>query len=185
MDDASNLPSAEQSDLAALTTDIVAAYVSHNSVQPSALPDLIASVHGALTGLGTSSAPAEPVVEKLSAAEIRKSIKPDGLVSLIDGRSYKTLKRHLGVNGLDAGSYRAKYGLPHDYPMVAASYAAQRSELAKSLGLGQIRRTGGTGVEAAAAKALDEMTESVVERGEAEASAPKKRVGRPRKAAAE
>ena len=155
-------------DLSVLTAEIVAAYVSHNSIQVSGLPALIASVHASLTNLGSPSASAEPTVEKASSAEIRKSIKPDGLVSFIDGRSYKTLKRHLSKHGFDGMSYRAKYGLPNDYPMVAASYAAQRSELAKSLGLGQIRRS-------AAAASLEEVK---AEPG------PTKKVGRPRKAKA-
>ena len=74
--------------------------------------------------------------EMPSAAQIRKSINPDGIVSFIDGKTYKTLKRHLTSRGLDPKSYRARYGLPADYPMVAPSYAAQRSALAKTIGLG-------------------------------------------------
>ena len=125
-------------------------------------------MHGALSGLGAPGTAAEPVVEKLSAAEVRKSIRPDGLVSLIDGRSYKTLKRHLAKAGLTPADYRAKYGLPSDYPMVAASYAAQRSELAKKLGLGQVRRNH------AAAKVAD-TAEVTAEPASA------RKLGRPRK----
>ena len=110
------------------------------------------------------------MVEKLSAAEVRKSIKPDGLVSFIDGKSYKTLKRHVTGHGLTSADYRAKFGLPHDYPMVAASYAAQRSELARKLGLGQARRN------KAEAKVAD-VAETVSE------PAPAKKRGRPKKAA--
>jgi predicted transcriptional regulator len=168
MDEVTNAPS---EDLTVLTSDIVAAYVSHNSVQPSSLPELIASVHASLTGLGKPSQSAEADV-KVSAGEARKSIKPDGLVSFIDGKSYKTLKRHLAKAGLTPADYRAKYGLPSDYPMVAASYAAQRSELAKKLGLGQIRRNGGE-PSTAAERQLDAILD------EQEAPAPKKRGRKP------
>lgn len=77
---------------------------------------------------------------KLSAAEIRKSITPDALISFIDGKPYKTLKRHLTTHGLDPAGYRAKYGLPADYPIVSEKYSAARSELARTLGLGQSRK---------------------------------------------
>ena len=125
---------------AQLVTNIVSAYVSNNSVRTSDLPELIASVHAALTGLGTPSAPAEDQVQKLTPAQIRKSITPDALISFIDGKSYKTLKRHLTMHGLDIQGYRIRYGLPSDYPSTSANYSAQRSELAKTLGLGQQRR---------------------------------------------
>ena len=75
-------------------------------------------------------------VEKPSPAQIRKSVRPDGIVSFIDGKTYKTLKRHLTSHGLDPRSYRERYGLPADYPMVAPSYAEKRSQLAKQIGLG-------------------------------------------------
>jgi len=122
-----------------LTGDIVAAYVSNNPVRPSDLPDLIRNVYGALRGLdnGTSKAAAEPEVEKPSAAQIRKSVTPEGIISFLDGKTYKTLKRHLSTQGLDPQSYRARFGLSADYPMVAPEYAARRSELAKSIGLGR------------------------------------------------
>lgn len=121
-----------------LAADIVSAYVSRNHVSVADLPGLLNSVHSSLISLANgSAASAEPEVEKPTAAQIRKSITPDGLVSFIDGKSYKTLKRHLTGHGLDPASYKARYGLPHDYPMVAAGYAAQRSELAKAIGLGR------------------------------------------------
>ncbi|CAA2160724.1 Transcriptional regulatory protein ros [Methylobacterium brachiatum] len=124
-----------------LAGDLVAAYVSNNPVPASELPNLIRNVHDAISGLASGSAPGTEAlaadVEKPSPAEIRKSIRPDGLVSFIDGRSYKTLKRHLTSHGLDPRGYRDRYGLPADYAMVAASYAAQRSALAKSIGLGR------------------------------------------------
>jgi predicted transcriptional regulator len=76
-------------------------------------------------------------VEKPTPAQIRKSVRHDGIVSFIDGKTYKTLKRHLSANGLDPYSYRERYGLPADYPMIAPSYAEQRSAIAKAIGLGQ------------------------------------------------
>ena len=102
---------------------------------------MLESVHSAicwLTSDGTAVA-REPVtgVEKPSAAQIRKSLLHDGIVSFVDGKTYKTLKRHLTSHGLDSQSYRERYGLPADYPMVAPSYAEQRSALAKAIGLGQ------------------------------------------------
>ncbi|WP_245293466.1 MucR family transcriptional regulator [Methylobacterium sp. CCH5-D2] len=130
------------------TVGIVCAYVSNNSVPAADLAALISTVHATLTGLAGGSAPAdaEPEVTKPSPAEIRKSIRPDGLISFIDGKSYKTLKRHLTRHGLDPQSYRARYGLPADYPTTSANYSAQRSALAKSLGLGQPGRAA-TGAE--------------------------------------
>ncbi|KAB1069605.1 MucR family transcriptional regulator [Methylobacterium planeticum] len=123
----------------ALAGDIVSAYVSNNSVPVAELPSLIASIHTALQGLstGAATAAAAETVEKPTPAQVRKSITPDALISFIDGKPYKTLKRHLTGHGLDPYSYRQRYGLPSDYPMVAANYAAQRSELAKSIGLGR------------------------------------------------
>ena len=129
--------------LAVITAELVAAYVSNNPVPAAELPALITRVHGAIAGLvsGTLTADAgaavQADVEKPSAAQIRKSVRPDGIVSFIDGKTYKTLKRHLRANGLDPQSYRDRYGLPADYPMVAPSYAEQRSALAKAIGLGQ------------------------------------------------
>ncbi|TXM66981.1 MucR family transcriptional regulator [Methylobacterium sp. WL12] len=123
-----------------MTADIVSAFVSNNNVPVSELPGLIASVHAALAALG-KEAPAEPAgPEKLTAGQIRKSITPDALISFEDGKSYKTLRRHLTMRGLTVDGYRAKYGLPADYPMTSASYSAQRSALAHSFGLGQMRR---------------------------------------------
>jgi predicted transcriptional regulator len=121
-----------------LTADVVAAYVSNNSISATDLPGLIASIHTAITAL---SAPApEPEAEKpVPAVAIKKSVTPDYIISLEDGRQYKSLKRHLTGRGLTPAEYRTKWGLPHDYPMVAASYAAQRSALAKAIGLGRKR----------------------------------------------
>ena len=124
-----------------LAGDIVAAYVSNNPVPVSELPNLIQGVHSAISGLGTGSVLGETGsaadIEKPTPAQIRKSVRDDGIVSFIDGKGYKTLKRHLTGHGLDPRSYRERFGLPRDYPMVAPSYAAQRSALAKAIGLGR------------------------------------------------
>jgi predicted transcriptional regulator len=127
------------SDKISLSAEIVSAYVSHNSVPPGGLPDLIQAVHAALTNLGavTAAPEREPLVPAVS---IRKSITPEYLVCLDDGKKFKSLRRHIGSLGMTPEQYRAKWKLPNDYPMVAAEYAAKRSELAKKLGLGQLRR---------------------------------------------
>ena len=125
------------------TVDVVAAYVSNNSLPSAELPSLIASIHSALNSIGSGpAAPVADTVERPTPAQIRKSIRPDGLISFIDGKSYKTLKRHLTKHGLDPQTYRERFGLPADYPTTSANYSAQRSALAKSLGLGQPGRSG-------------------------------------------
>ena len=127
-----------------LAADIVSAFVSNNSVPSAELPSLIASVHSALAKVanGSTEKPAEAPVPPVS---IKKSITPDFLISLEDGRRYKSLKRHLKGRGLTPEQYREKWGLPRDYPMVAPNYAKQRSELAKALGHGQLRRNRAAG----------------------------------------
>ncbi|MER8461995.1 MucR family transcriptional regulator [Mesorhizobium sp. M1396] len=132
MDDAS-----EQSgiDLLGLTADIVAAYVQNNATPVSGLSDLILSVNSALSGLIEPVAPPPPVLTP--AVNPNKSVFPDYIVSLEDGRKFKSMKRHLGLLGMTPDQYRAKWGLAKDYPVVAPSYAAQRSALAKSMGLGR------------------------------------------------
>lgn len=121
-----------------LAAEIVSAYVSKNPVPVAELPTLIGRVHAAVGGLANGISQAKPEeIEKPSPAEIRKSVQPDGIVSFIDGKTYKTLKRHLSANGLDPRSYRERYGLPADYPMVAPEYAERRSALAKAIGLGR------------------------------------------------
>jgi predicted transcriptional regulator len=119
--------------------EIVSAYVSSNSVRADDLPELIVSVHAALMGLGKTAEPAADI-EKPTPAQIKKSITPDALISFIDGKPYKMLKRHLTRHGMDFQGYRARYGLPVDYPTTAPNYSALRSELAQALGLGQQRR---------------------------------------------
>ncbi|MCX4196795.1 MucR family transcriptional regulator [Methylobacterium organophilum] len=126
-------------DILGLTAGIVAAYVSRQAVTADALPGLMRTVRDGLVALQEPApAPeaAKPEGFRLTATEIRKSMKPDALISFIDGKPYKTLKRHLTSHGLTPDAYRARFGLPDDYPMVAAGYAAQRSALAKAIGLG-------------------------------------------------
>ncbi len=124
-----------------LAADIVSAYVAKNSIPMAELPGVIASVHASLTGLATGSAPppVEPIKEP--ATPIKKSVTPDFIICLEDGRKFKSLKRHLRTAyGLSPEQYRAKWKLPADYPMVAPAYAAKRSAMAKSMRLGQQRR---------------------------------------------
>jgi predicted transcriptional regulator len=118
-----------------LTTQIVAAYVGRNHLTVEDLQSLIASVHGALSGAGHEPPPA--AAPKLTRAQIRKSIGREGLVSFEDGRSYRTLRRHLAVRGLTPAEYFEKWGLPKDYPLVAPAYSEQRSAMARALGLGR------------------------------------------------
>ena len=121
-----------------LAADIIAAYVSRNNVPVSQLPALIHSIHDQLVKLGQPATPErEPLVPPVP---IKKTVTPDHIISLEDGRPYRTLKRHLAGRGLTPEQYRAKWGLPPDYPMTAANYAAQRSELAKTSGLGRSRQ---------------------------------------------
>lgn len=123
-----------------LTTDIVSAYVSNNPVPAAALPDLIAIVATSLADLISAETP-DQVEKQKPAVPIKKSVTPDYIISLEDGRKFKSLKRHLMANyGMTPDEYRAKWNLPSDYPMVAPNYATARSTLAKKLGLG--RRTG-------------------------------------------
>lgn len=123
-----------------LAADIVSAYVSNNAISANDLAYLIADVHGALLRVGKGDA--EPVAEPLKpAVPVKKSVTPDYIVCLEDGKKFKSLKRHLRTQySLTPEEYREKWGLPADYPMVAPNYAAARSALAKEMGLGQQRR---------------------------------------------
>jgi predicted transcriptional regulator len=127
--------------LVTLTADIVAAHVSNNSVAISDLAMLINNVHAALSGLGTQP---EPEEKPVPAVSIRSSVKPDHIVCLEDGKKLKMLRRHLMTHyGMTPEDYRAKWGLPADYPMVAPEYAERRRALAKEIGLGTKGRGGG------------------------------------------
>ena len=122
-----------------LAAEIVSAYVSNNNLTPADLPSVIAQVHTALQNLGRPVQQKE-VEKPVPAVPVKKSITPDFLISLEDGKRYRSLKRHLNSRGLTPEQYREKWGLPRDYPMVAPNYSAKRSELARSLGLGQNRK---------------------------------------------
>ncbi len=118
------------------TTEIVAAFVSKNQTSTADLPALIQAVHRALTGISTAAPEPEP--RKEPAVPVRRSITPEFLICLEDGKTFKSLKRHLRTKyDLSPEDYRAKWGLPKDYPMVAPNYAAARSALAKNMGLGK------------------------------------------------
>ncbi|WP_404480645.1 MucR family transcriptional regulator [Novosphingobium sp. BL-52-GroH] len=122
--------------LITLASDIVAAHVSNNNVAVEDLPTLITNVYGALAGLGGTA----PVIEEKPepAVSIRASVKPDYIVCLEDGKKLKMLKRHLMTHyNMTPEDYRARWGLPADYPMVAPNYAEKRRELAKKIGLGR------------------------------------------------
>ncbi|MCJ2097538.1 MucR family transcriptional regulator, partial [Methylobacterium sp. E-046] len=153
-------------DYTGLTTNLVSAYVSNNRVPPAELPALIASMHAALGGLGRGSETQPPPSQKLTAVQIRKSITPDALISFVDGKPYKTLKRHLTSNGMTIEQYLQRYGLPRDYPMTAPNYSTMRAELARGSRLGHKGRM---------------VTPEAVEPAETVSDKPK-RAGRPRKA---
>ena len=131
---------AEKDELVELTAEIVSAYVTNNTVVATDLPALINNVFDALKK--ASSTGAQPAKEELRpAVPIKKSVTSEYIICLEDGKKFKSLKRHLRTHyDLSPEEYREKWGLPHDYPMVAPNYAAARSDLAKRMGLGQRRR---------------------------------------------
>ncbi|WP_369060904.1 MucR family transcriptional regulator [Caulobacter sp. 73W] len=127
----------DKAEIIEMTADIVSAYVGNNSVSASDLPALIQSIHRALADIATGAEPVE-VAPKEPAVPLKRSITPDHLVCLEDGRKFKSLKRHLRTKyNMSPEEYRAKWNLPKDYPMVAPNYAKARSDLAKQMGLGQ------------------------------------------------
>ena len=123
--------------LTSWTADIVAAYVSHNVIGGDKLPEFIGSVYGALQKASVQAIE-PPKVELIPAVPVKKSMTPEYIICLEDGKKFKSLKRHLRTHyDLTPEAYREKWGLPRDYPMVAPAYAAARSDLAKSMGLGR------------------------------------------------
>jgi predicted transcriptional regulator len=123
---------------AELAAELIASFVSHNSVSKSELPHLIHAVHGRLKQIEAGSEAASPKPEpKPPAVPVRKSVTPEYLICLDDGRRFKSLRRHLAHLGMTPDQYREKWNLPRDYPMVAPKYSAARSALAKKIGLGQ------------------------------------------------
>jgi predicted transcriptional regulator len=124
-----------------LAADIVSAFVSNNSVPVAELPALIGSIHTTLTSVATGPTQQPAEEPKAPAVSIKKSVQPDYIVCLDDGKRFKSLKRHLRTTyNLTPEQYRAKWGLAHDYPMVALNYAEARSRLAKEMGLGARRK---------------------------------------------
>jgi len=127
---------AGSADLVAITANIVAAYVSKNAISSTELPNLIADTHAALSRAAGRQAPLEREDGKPKIA-VKKSVMPDYIICLEDGKKFKSLKRHLRTHyNMSPEEYREKWGLPHDYPMVAPNYARARSDLAKKMGLG-------------------------------------------------
>lgn len=133
-------PSIQPSQVLRPTVSIVAAYVGKNTLQVQELAPLIDNVSRMLQHLAQPPAIAAPEPQRPAVA-ISKSIKPDYLICLMDGKRFRSLKRHLKSRyGMTPDEYRTRWGLPSDYPMVAPGYARERSELAKAMGLGQLRR---------------------------------------------
>jgi predicted transcriptional regulator len=131
----------QTNDLLALTTEIVAAHVSNNTVALGDLPQLINQVYNSLANIGVVPTPV--VVRPQPAVSVKKSVQPDYIVCLEDGKKLKMLKRHLKTAyNMSPEAYRERWGLPPDYPMVAPNYARQRSHLAKEIGLGTRARRG-------------------------------------------
>jgi predicted transcriptional regulator len=135
----------ENSKLVELTADIVAAYVGNRSIAPEDLPGLIQQIHRTLAGIASGASVQEAAPPQTPAVSIRKSVTPDHLICLEDGRKFKSLKRHLRTKyDMTPEQYRAKWKLAKDYPMVAPNYAQARSDLAKQTGLGQDGRKSGS-----------------------------------------
>jgi len=138
--DDKQMDSSSQSELVKITATIVAAYVSNNTIASAELPGLIAETHAALSRAAGRAVPQEREEAKPKIA-VKKSVMPDFIICLEDGKKFKSLKRHLRTHyNLSPEEYREKWGLPPDYPMVAPNYAEARSQLAKKMGLGQQRR---------------------------------------------
>jgi predicted transcriptional regulator len=130
--------STSHAEILQMTTDIVSAYVSHNELPGSQIPDVIRSVYATLNSQSAGGATAQTPLKP--AVSIRRSVTPDYIICLEDGKKLKMLKRHLRTTyNLTPEEYRAKWGLPADYPMVSPNYAAQRSAFAKKIGLGRKR----------------------------------------------
>lgn len=126
----------DKSGLLDMTVGIVANFVSNNRVSPDELPGLIATIHSSLANVGQAMEPKVETPERLTPSAIKKLVTPNGIRSLIDGRVFKSMKRHLTQKGWTPESYREHFGLPNDFPMVHPEYSQTRSALAKSIGLG-------------------------------------------------
>src|SRR3954469_25178427 len=128
----------QPTNLTDLTADIVSAYLSHNTVRAEDIATLINTVHGALSGMGSSSS-SSSVTRAEPPMSWKKAVRPDYIISFEDGKHYKSMRRHLTTRGMTPEQYREKWGLPKDFPMVSPNYSAARSEMAKKMGLGQQR----------------------------------------------
>jgi len=184
-------PTSNAADPIELATELTVAWLSNPNVRAAAedVPAFLKSIHATIGELsnGSSAAPADSAPEYTPAVPVRSSVKPDYIVSLIDGRKLKSLKRHLSTHGLTPAEYRERYGLKADYPMVAANYSAQRREVAQKLGLGRKGRAArATAPEAAApapAKpAAKPARKAAAKPAAAEKAAPAKRAPRAKRA---
>lgn len=168
----------DNTDLIALTIDVVSAFVGQNNLSPEAVPGFIASTHAAIVALKNPPETAADTAEEdhVPAVSSRKSLaSKDFILSMIDGKPYKTLRRHLATHGLTADEYRARYKLAASYPMVAESYSAHRRDLARKIGLG--RKPGSAGARPAPAAAQNGDTPA------AETKAPRKAAAAPKSTA--
>lgn len=174
----------KSSDVASLTVQLLSAYLANNTVPAADIAELIRTTRAALTGEEDAVPEVEEPVTYTPAVSIRKSLaSPDYIISLIDGKPYKVLKRHLATNGLDADSYRERYNLPASYPMVAPTFAAHRRAIAEKIGLGT-RKSSDADVSKKAVRAksrkVEELSPSVSD-GASEAETVKPAVKAPRK----
>ncbi|WP_343718184.1 MucR family transcriptional regulator [Inquilinus sp.] len=144
MEDEASTSGRNNDDLVQMTTQIVTSYISRNTVPTDQLGSVIQAIHDALRNVGSAPAAAPAPAQAKPAVPIRRSVQPDHIVCLEDGKKLKMLKRHLRTTyGMTPEEYRAKWGLPADYPMVAPNYAEQRSAFAKKIGLGKARTDAG------------------------------------------
>jgi predicted transcriptional regulator len=188
----------EDNNLVAMTIEVVASYVAHNNMRPDDVPGFIAQTYAAIAALNAAPEPAvadQPgaAAEHQPAVTVRKSLASrEHILSMIDGKPYKTLKRHIGRHGMTPAEYRERYGLKADYPMIAPAYSEQRREVAKSLGLGRKPAAQVQEAEVAAPEPVaaaqpakrGRKPKAAAEQAPAPASAPAKRRGRPPRAAA-
>lgn len=147
--------------LTQITAEIISAYVSKNHLSPDELTTLLRDVHGKLAELANNKAEQQAEGKPEPHIPIKKTVTPSYLISLEDGKQYKTLRRHLTIRGMTPDDYRAKWGLPSDYPMVCKDYAERRSALAKSMGLG--RKTANTEPNHAAQAIANDLVEVIAE----------------------
>lgn len=132
------MPETPPTELRPIACDLVCAYLEHNNVPAQDLAGLISATYDTLARLGTEAEVMPLLKPVVGAASLRKSLaSPEHIISMIDGKPYRTLKRHLGVHGMTPQEYRIRYGLPSDYPMVAPAYSKVRSAMAKRIGLGR------------------------------------------------